>query len=67
MIHLNCSAVGAGSVADSCAICLAELATVSISLQGSVKVGPKCARLLTAFVRLMGEEPKRKPMLRVLE
>ena len=51
----------------TCPICEAELATVTISVEGSVKVGPKCARLLTAFVRLMGEEPKRRPALTVLE
>lgn len=54
--------------AQSCPVCLAELATVQMSTDaGAVRVGAKCSRLLEQFARLMGAEPKRQPALTVVE
>jgi hypothetical protein len=53
--------------AESCPVCSAELATVQMfTSEGSIRVGPKCSRILEQLAKLMGAETKRIPALKVL-
>jgi hypothetical protein len=55
------------STADSCPVCLAELATVTLRTEeGETRLGPKCSRILEQLARLAGMDPKRAPALKVL-
>ena len=53
--------------AQSCPVCVAELATVTLTTsEGKVQIGPKCSRILEQLARLAGMDPKRAPALKVL-